>query len=109
MKMLKLSDKEFKIITIYMLRAVTDKVDNMQDKQVSRYRLRYRNSKKDSKGSARNKNNCNKLNAFDELINRLDMAEEELVSLKTCQQKSKLKFKRKKEKKRKAEQNIKEL
>lgn len=94
---------------IYMLRAVTDKVDNIQDRQVSGYRLRYRNSKKDSKWSARNKSNCNKLNAFEELINRLDMAEEKLVSLKTCQQKSrKLKTKRKKGEK-KAEQNVQEL
>ena len=78
---LELSDQEFKITMVHMLRAVVEKVDNMQEQMgnVSR----EMETKKESKGNAGIKNTLLEMkNAFDGLISGLDMPRKNPMNLR---------------------------
>lgn len=78
-EMLELSDQKFKITAIYMPRALTGKVDNMQE-QTGSVSREPETLRKDSKGNARNKKNLvvEMKKAFSGLFSRLDLAEERI-------------------------------
>lgn len=78
--MLKLSEQEHKITRINMLRALIDKVDNMQKGQVSRNMETLRENQK---GMLEEKNTVLEMkNYFDGLVRRLYTIQGKSLSLK---------------------------